>query len=135
MTDGTTLSIEEIEIGDLTRGGIVTAVMQFMTPWPIFDYRGVTVSGSHAVFEDGKWKRVVDADESNLLSEEKMRTINRVYAFDSTEHRIHIQGILFADYSEVSEDSHASDLQMDALLAGLEEQDRTKYGAPSRSAS
>ncbi len=124
MLDGSIRPVELVGIGDLTRGGRVTATMQFMAQKQMFEYRGVTVSGCHAVRENGAWKRVVDADDAELLDDERLRTINRVYVFDTTEHRIHVGDITFADYSEVDEDSVAWSDADDALLIGLQAQER-----------
>ena len=129
MADGSTRPVELVGIGDLTRGGMVTAVMQFMAQKRMFEYHGVTVSGCHAVRENGVWKRVADADEAELLNEERLKEINRVYVFDTTEHRIHVTGVTFADYSEADEDSVAWSDADEALLDGLRAQDLAAMGA------
>ena len=134
MGDGSTKPVELVGIGDLTRGGIVTATMQFMAQKQMFEYRGVTVSGCHAIRDKGVWKRVADVGDAKLLDDERLRTINRVYVFDTTEHRIHVGGVTFADYSEVDEDSAAWSAADDALLDGLKAQDEAR-GVPERRAS
>jgi hypothetical protein len=129
MADGPTKPVEMVGIDDLTRGGIVTATMQFIVQSRMFDYHGVTVSGSHAVREDGVWKRVADAADAQPLGDEQAKNINRVYVFDTTEHRIHVADVTFADYSEVDEDSDAWNGADEALLAGLQAQDAARMGA------
>ncbi len=123
MADGSTKPVEDIRVGDKTRGGEVTTTMIFSATCPIFEYRGVVVSGSHAVFENGKWKRVADADYAQLLEKDKAAKIEQVFVFDTTEHRIFTNGIAFADYSEVGDDSQACSA-IDAILLGdLQAQD------------
>ncbi len=124
MMEGSTKAVELVGIGDVTRGGVVTAAMQFMAQKRMFEYQGVVVSGCHAVRENGVWKRVEDADDAELIDDERLKTINRVYVFDTTEHRIYVDDVTFADYSEVDENSIAWSDADDALLFGLQAQEK-----------
>jgi hypothetical protein len=129
MADGSTSPVEIIDIGWLTRGGVVTATMEFIVQSRMYDYHGVTVSGTHAVKERGVWKRVADAEDALPLDDERSKNIHRVYSFDTTEHRIHVTGVIFADYTEVDEDSRAWVDADKASLAGLQAQDAARRGA------
>lgn len=62
MEDGTWREVQTLRIGDrVMLGGEVTAVGQAKGSFT-FDYKGCPVTGSHAVFEDGRFVRVKDSD-------------------------------------------------------------------------
>jgi len=94
MADGSTKEIKNIQLGDDTKGGEVTAVIQFKALDEIHDYKGVTVSGSHFVKEDGKFIMVKDSPLAV-----KIDKIPVVYTLDTSERRIFIKDIEFADYN------------------------------------
>ncbi len=98
MADGTEKAIEQIGLGDeVFMGGRVMATGAFLVT-EIYDYMGVTVSGSHAVYEDGVWVRVRDAKQATLLTDDIEVA---VYVHVNEHHRIIINDIVFADYQEV----------------------------------
>ncbi len=129
MADGAAKPVEQIRVGDNTRGGIVTMTMVFSASGPIFNYRGVVVHGSHAVLEDGHWKRVARADQAQPLDEVEAANVDQLFVFDTTEHRIFTNGVTFADYSEVDEDS-VSCAAIDGILLGTLQahEDRARMG-------
>ena len=94
MLDGTEKPIKDIKLGDETKGGEVTGVFQFKASDEIHNYKGVTVAGSHYVKEDGKFIMVQDSPISF-----KIDKIPVVHSLDTTERRIWIKGIEFADYN------------------------------------
>ena len=94
MLDGTEKPIKNIKLGDKTKGGEVTGVFQFKASDEIHNYKGVTVAGSHYVKEDGKFIMVQDSPISF-----KIDKIPVVHSLDTTERRIWIKGIEFADYN------------------------------------
>ena len=94
MADGSEKKIKEIQLGDQTKGGEVTGVFQFKASDEIHDYKGVTVAGSHYVKEDGKFIMVQDSPISV-----KINKIPVVYSLDTTDRRIFINDIEFADYN------------------------------------
>ena len=94
MADGTEKKIKDIKLGDQTKGGEVTGVFQFKASDEIHDYKGVTVAGSHYVKEDGKFIMVQDSPISV-----KIDKIPVVHSLDTTERRIFIKDIEFADYN------------------------------------
>ena len=94
MADGTKKKIKNIQLGDQTKGGEVTGVFQFKAADEIHDYKGVTVAGSHYVKENGKFIMVQDSPISV-----KIDKIPVVYSLDTTDRRIFINDIEFADYN------------------------------------
>jgi len=99
MADGTTKSVEDVDISDEVKlGGFVFATGKFLIN-NLYEYKGIQVSGSHMVFEDGKWLRVEDSELSKLITKDD--TI--VYVFGSENRRIVIDDVVFTDYFEVTE--------------------------------
>jgi hypothetical protein len=99
MADGTTKPVEQVDLGDeVAVGGKVFAVGRFLNT-ELYDYKGIKVSGSHMVNEDGTWMRVRDTKHGKSLGDDQ----NTVYVFGSENRRILINGILFTDYFEVNE--------------------------------
>lgn len=94
MEDGSEKKIKEIQIGDKTLGGEVTGVVQFKPGDEIHNYKGVIVAGSHFVKEDGKFIPVADSPHSY-----KIDIIPVVYSLDTTDRRIWINDIEFADFN------------------------------------
>ena len=86
--------IKNIELGDSTKGGEVTGVFQFKAGDEIYNYKGVTVAGSHFVKEEG---RFIPVEESPLAV--KIDKIPVVYSLDTSDRRIWIKDIEFADYN------------------------------------
>jgi hypothetical protein len=99
MADGSTKPVEQVDLEDeVAVGGKVFAVGRFLNT-ELYDYKGIKVSGSHMVNEDGVWMRVRDTKHGKSLGDDK----NTVYVFGSRNRRILINNILFTDYFEVSE--------------------------------
>ena len=94
MEDGSEKKIKEMQIGDKTLGGKVTGVVQFKPSDEIHNYKGVIVAGSHFVKEDGKFIPVADSPHSY-----KIDIIPVVYSLDTTDRRIWINDIEFADFN------------------------------------
>ena len=94
MANGSEKKIKDIQLGDQTKGGEVTGVFQFKASDEIHDYKGVTVAGSHYVKENGRFIMVQDSPISV-----KINKIPVVYSLDTTDRRIFINDIEFADYN------------------------------------
>ena len=94
MANGGEKKIKDIQLGDQTKGGEVTGVFQFKASDEIHNYKGVTVAGSHYVKENGKFIMVQDSPISF-----KIDKIPVVYSLDTTDRRIFIKDIEFADYN------------------------------------
>ena len=99
MADGSTKAIEQVDLGDkVAKGGKVFATGKFLVE-NLHDYKGIKVSGSHMVSEDGNWVRVEDSKHGKSLGDDE----HTVYVFGSENRRILINGITFTDYFEVNE--------------------------------
>jgi len=99
MFDGSKKPVEQVDLGDnVAVGGKVFAVGKFLNT-ELYDYKGIKVSGSHMVNEDGVWLRVRDTKHGKSLGDD----LNTVYVFGSENRRILINDILFTDYFEVNE--------------------------------
>jgi hypothetical protein len=119
MKDGSQRPIEDIEIGDITKYGEVYKVVKAkMVPGQIlYNWRNVLVTDSHAVKEDGVWKRVFETDDSIMVDFEAQMNI---FCFACQDHRIEIKGELFADYDEHGDTSLSYE---DAIKLLNEEED------------
>jgi len=99
MADGSTKAIEQVDLGDnVAKGGKVFATGKFLVE-NLHDYKGIKVSGSHMVSEDGNWVRVEDSKHGKALGDDE----HTVYVFGAENRRILINDILFTDYFEVNE--------------------------------
>ena len=97
MEDGSVKHIEELQLGDRVKdGGLVDGLGSFLAD-DIYDYQGIYVAGSHAVKEDGIWKRVEDSDLGKPLNDDATHI---VYTLGCENKRIDINGITFTDYFE-----------------------------------
>lgn len=99
MADGTFKPVETVDIGDeVAVGGKVFATGKFLID-NLYEYKGIQVSGTHMVKEDGKWTRVENSKHGVSLGNDDAI----VYVFGSENRRIIINGIEFTDYFELSE--------------------------------
>ena len=99
MANGSTKPIKDVDIGDeVAKGGKVFATGKFLVD-NLHDYKGIKVSGSHMVNEDGNWTRVEDSKHGKPLGDDE----HIVYVFGAENRRILINNILFTDYFEVPE--------------------------------
>jgi len=99
MADGTFKAVELVDIGDeVAVGGKVFATGKFLIE-NLYEYKGIQVSGTHMVKEDGKWTRVENSKHGVSLGSDDAI----VYVFGSENRRIIIQDVEFTDYFELSE--------------------------------
>ena len=109
MEDGTTKNIEDIKIGDkLKLGGRVYSTIQgdgLIETW--YNYGTTKVTGNHAIFENGEWKRVKDAKEAiPALHKEEI-----LYTLINENHRMVAEdGVVYTDYDEVDNTGIEEDL-------------------------
>jgi len=96
MADGTSKPICEIDLDDMVRGGVVESLrISKVSDGSVFRYKGVTVTGMHAVKEDGKWIRVKDSPLAEEIPGEET-----VFSLVTSGHRLFSNGIEFADETE-----------------------------------
>jgi len=94
MADGTIKPVEQVDLGDeVAIGGLVFGTGKFLTS-DLHDYKGIKVSGSHMVKEDGTWTRVRDTKHGKSLGDDEVK----VYVFGTENRRILINDTLFTDY-------------------------------------
>ena len=99
MADGSFKAVEQVDIRDeVAVGGFVFATGKFLID-DLFEYKGIQVSGTHMVKEDGTWTRVSDSKHGKSLGDDE----HIVYVFGSELRRIIINGIEFTDYFEIDE--------------------------------
>ena len=109
MEDETTKNIEDIKIGDkLKFGGRVYSTIQgdgLIETW--YNYGTTKVTGNHAIFENGEWKRVRDAKEAiPALHKEEI-----LYTLINENHRMVAEdGVIYTDYDEVDNKGIEEDL-------------------------
>ena len=109
MANGSVKKIIDVDIGDeVAVGGKVFATGKFLND-ELYDYKGVKVSGSHMVNEDGVWMRIRDTKHGISLGDDE----NIVYVFGSENRRILINNILFTDYFETKEQDKLLDNEKD----------------------
>lgn len=98
MKDGSYKNVEKIKLDDqLYYGGKVTALGQSKQE-NIHEYMGTRVTGSHAVFENGKFVRVEDS-----IHGKKLNTKEVVYPIECENHILVTKTHLGADFSEVKD--------------------------------
>ena len=98
MFNGTTKPIEQIKIGDSTKGGDVISTLRF-EPQVIYNYNNVLVSGSHWVKEN---KQFVEVENSKQGVRTDM--VEPVYTLITQDNRIFINNVEFGDYLNASDD-------------------------------
>ena len=99
MADGSKKKIIDIELKDnIAIGGFVFATGKFLIT-DLYDYKGIKVSGTHMVNEEGIWKEVKDTKHGKSLGNDE----HVVYTLGTEKRRILINNILFTDYFEVEE--------------------------------
>lgn len=99
MVDSEPKMIKDIELGDITRGGVVVSVRRSLTQAGTrYNHKGTIVTGSHAVFENGEWKRIEDSPNSVPVDGAGI-----VYALITTGHRIYVNDETYGDEIEVDD--------------------------------
>ena len=92
MADGTEKAIYLIQLGDITRGGEVFGTHTFLGGNNTYDYKGVILSGTHWVVENG---RVMDVQDSEWAV--KVDNPKYWYTLTTESHRIWVNNIEFYD--------------------------------------
>lgn len=101
MADGTKKAIADIKIGDKTKlGGTVTGVMSNLVNEQYYIYKGVYVTGSHAVLVGNTFVRVKDSSVA-VISTKKAHV---VHSINTENHLMLINGIIFSDFDETDLD-------------------------------
>lgn len=115
MKDGSVKKISEILVGDYVNSGgkvLEVIVSSSMEKFPLYDYLGTKITGSHAVFEGERWVRIEDSKLAKK-TEEKIET---VYNLVVENHLITTTSdTVFSDNVETDEDYKDERKSLDAL--------------------
>ena len=99
MADGLTKKINQVSIGDTTAGGIVISRRESFTQnGTRYNHNGTILTGSHAVFEDGIWKRIENSSNATPIEGSGI-----VYSLVTTGHRIYVGENIYGDEFEVDD--------------------------------
>lgn len=96
IDDDTKKYLKDIKIGDKIKNTTVIGKL-FVKPHiaDTYNYKGITVSGSHMVFENNKWIRIEDSELSEIETK-----YTELYCLITENNTISINGIKFRDYQE-----------------------------------
>lgn len=109
MADGSIKEIKDVQLGEeLELGGKIVGLGEAYGD-KLYDYKGTTVSGDHAVYEDGEWVRVRDSEFSKRLKNKK----ELVYPL-ATENMLILteDGTIWSDMQEVNDTYNKTDRQI-----------------------
>ena len=121
MADDSLKPIEEINLGEETKGGRVLSTRQSLSE-NLFGYCGIYVTGTHAVKENDRWIRVQDSGLAiPVFGKEHL-----VYSLVTTNHRIFVNGTEFADETESDQYEW---LDLDEALAYLNKEEAKKLNS------
>jgi hypothetical protein len=121
MANSVTKPISQIRAGDfLPHKGVVEGVLLTIRDpkIPMFSYKGVLVSGSHLVWENGKWIAVNRSEKAQKVYYEgerlySLRTTSReIFAKSSSTYDI----VLFKDWEEIPPGNDDLDADWDVLV-------------------
>ena len=93
MADGSVKAISLIELGDMTKGGEVYGTHKFLGGSNGYNYKGVILSGTHWVVENG---RVMDVKDS-VLAEKVLYIPDYWYSLTTEDNRIWANDVEFYD--------------------------------------
>ena len=93
MADGSVKAISLIELGDMTKGGEVYGTHKFLGGSNGYNYKGVILSGTHWVVENG---RVMDVKDS-VLAEKVLYIPDYWYSLTTEDNRIWANNVEFYD--------------------------------------
>jgi hypothetical protein len=124
LANGHTKPISQVEVGDKLphRGTIEGILLTTRDPnIPMFSYKGVLVSGSHLVWENGKWIAVNSSEKAHEIHYEG----ERLYSLRTTSREIFIRSpssyevVLFKDWEEIPKGDTNLDADWDIVVQQL----------------
>lgn len=103
-------TMKEVKIGDVISGSKVTGVfhVKCIPSVKLYEYNGVIVSGLHVVQHDSKWMYIKDTGCPAYIGTYP----NYLVCLNTDSNRIQINGNVFLDYEEVSEEKAISEIEM-----------------------
>lgn len=115
LDDGSQRPISQLYIGAETKGGIVESIRTAKTDEGTrYSWKGIKITGKHAVKENGKWIRVEDSPHANLIKGGGI-----VWSIVTDKHRVWSNGLEMADEVETS---HYENLSIKESLAELNQE-------------
>lgn len=124
LENGITKPICQLKVGDRLLGndrveGILLTEREPNTS--LFNYNGIVVSGSHLVWEEGRWKSVQSSRYAMPINHftqrlYSLRTSSRTMTAHSKQTGV---TVLFRDWEEIQEDDKITDAEWDKLVQEL----------------
>lgn len=105
------MKIKYVQPGDKIGNSKITAKFDFINSEPLYNYKGVLVSGNHIVEHNGKWMYVKDTGCSKDLKS----VSDTVICLNTDDHIIQIGNIKFRDYEEAPDELFDESLGSPAL--------------------
>ena len=121
LENGFLKPIGDVQLGDTIKGGKVLSVRMAYAS-DMYRYLNTMVTGSHAVKENGEWKRVKNSELAVAVPGEFI-----VVSLITSNHRIFSYGNEFSDEAEWGDNGLWSEGEMDASLARLNWKEESKY--------
>lgn len=100
MEDGSVKAIKNIKLGDKIKGGCVTGIVKAThNNWVLYNYKGITVSGDHLIFENGEWQRINTKEQA-----ERIYYDCAVICLMTSSNNLYVNGNKFRDFTECQDD-------------------------------
>jgi hypothetical protein len=120
LIDGTSIPICKVQVGQkLKDGGYIEGILltEREAEVPLYDYKGIIVSGSHVVHEDTVWKSVESSNQAVPI----VSTIGRLYSLRTSTRMMTCRSpvgeeTLFRDWEEIPEGDTTTDAEWDVLV-------------------
>jgi hypothetical protein len=120
MNDGTLKMVEDIVLGDIIlEGGAVMGIGEAYCN-NIVEYKGIAMSGEHAIFENGVWMRAEESELSTIV--EINGEYGIVYPLATQNHLVITPEFIAADILEIdnTEDGYTEEQRIDILNSMLD---------------
>lgn len=100
LNNGTYKKIKDIEIGDiLLHDGKINGYFKVISEnEEMYNYKGIIVSGSHNVYENGRWINVCESGYSTYLKNYKREII---YCLNTENGTVTINNVIFSDWNDI----------------------------------
>ena len=106
MEDGTERKIEELRLYDnMKEGGSVWGTGTCLSE-DMWNYKGLFVSGEHAVLENGQWVRISQSEHGRKLTIDEPMV---VVPIANENHVMIVNGMVFSDYAETDHGTDVND--------------------------
>jgi hypothetical protein len=106
MEDGTERKIEELRLYDnMKEGGSVWGTGTCLSE-DMWKYKGLFVSGEHAVLENGQWVRISQSEHGRKLTIDEPMV---VVPIANENHVMIVNGMVFSDYAETDHGTDVND--------------------------